>query len=64
MRIQVAIEYSLIQEYSPYLSLWLSTFFLKLPVTVELNFCKDQGFSLAIVQTKTSTNLHKNACDQ
>ena len=60
----VAAEYSQIQEYSPYLSLWYSKFFLKLSGTVQPKFCKDQSFWLTTVQRKTSTNFHKNACGE
>ena len=45
-RKQVAVEYSLIQQYSPYLSLLLSKVFLKLSGIVGLKFCNDQSFSL------------------
>ena len=37
---------------------------MKLSGIVEHKFCKDQSFSLTTVQRKTSTNLHKNACDE
>ena len=60
----VAAEYSQIQEYSPYLSLWYSKFFLRLSGIVQLKFCKDQSFWLTIVQRKTSTNFPKNACGE
>ena len=45
-RKQVAVEYSLIQQHSPYLSLLLSKVFLKLSGIVGLKFCNDQSFSL------------------
>ena len=31
---------------------------------VEHKFCKNQSFSLASVQRKPSTNLHKSACGE
>ena len=37
---------------------------MKLSGIVEQKFCKDQSFSLTTVQTKTATNLHKNACGE
>ena len=37
---------------------------MKLSGIVEHKFCKDQSFSLTTVQTKTATNLHKNACGE
>ena len=64
IRKRVAAEYSQIREYSPYLSLWYSKFFLKLSGIVQLKFCKDQSFWLTTVQRKTSTNFHKNACGE
>ena len=64
MRKQVAVEYSLIQECSPCLSLWQSKFFLRLSGIVEHKFCKDQIFSLTTAQRKTSTYLHKSACSE
>ena len=53
MRKQVAVEYSLTQEYSPYLSLLLSKFFLKLSGIVGLKFCNDLSFSLTKFSTFT-----------
>ena len=50
------LENSLIEEYSPYLSLWLSKFFVKLCGIVGRKFCNDQSFSLTTIQTK---NLDK-----
>ena len=58
------LENSLIEEYSPYLSLWLSKFFVKLCGIVGLKFCNDQSFSLTTVQKKTSINLHKDGCGE
>ena len=64
MRKQVAVEYSLMQECSPCLSLWQSKFFLRLSGIVEHKFCKDQIFPLTTAQRKTSTYLHKSACSE
>ena len=60
MRKQVPVEYSIIQDCSPYLSLWQSKFFQRLSGIVEQKFCKDQIFSITTVQRNTSTYLHKN----
>ena len=37
---------------------------MKLSGIVKHKFCKDQSFSLTTVQTKTTTNLHKNTCGE
>ena len=37
---------------------------MKLSRIVECKLCKDQSFSLTTAQTKTATNLHKNACGE
>ena len=64
MRKQVALEYSLIQKYSSYLSCGNHDFSWNCQGIVEHKFCNDQSFSLTTVQTKTASILHKNACGE